>query len=100
MVKKSQKNILWLNKINLKDVPLVGGKNASLGEMYGQLSRKGVNIPDGFALSTKAYWKFLKLNKIDKRLKGIFKEYNPKSIKSLQSVGYKSRNLILEGELP
>ncbi len=100
MVKKSQKNILWLNEISLKDVPLVGGKNASLGEMYGQLSKKGVNIPDGFALSTNAYWEFLKLNKIDKKLKEIFKKYNPKSIKSLQEVGKQARSLILRGEFP
>ncbi len=100
MSKKSQKNILWLNEINLNDVPLVGGKNASLGEMYGQLSKKGVNIPDGFALSTKAYWKFLKSNKIDKRLKEIFKKYNPKSIKSLQEVGKQARTIILKGEFP
>ena len=64
MSKKSQKNILWLNNIGLEDVPLVGGKNASLGEMYGKLTKKGINIPDGFALTTKAYWNFLKTNKI------------------------------------
>jgi len=100
MLKKSQKFILWLKEINLKDVPLVGGKNASLGEMYVRLSKKGVNIPDGFALSTKAYWKFLKSNKIDKKLKEIFKKYNPKSIKSLQEVGKQARSLILRGEFP
>jgi len=100
MLKKSQKNILWLKEINLKDVPLVGGKNASLGEMYQELSKKGVNIPDGFALTTRAYWKFLKANKIDKKLKEIFKEFDSKSIKSLQEVGKKARDLILRGEFP
>lgn len=79
--KKSQKNILWLEEISLKDVPLIGGKNASLGEMYRELSKKGINIPYGFALTTKTYWKFLKVNKIDRKLKGIFKEFNPKSIR-------------------
>jgi len=100
MLKKSQKNILWLKEINLKDVPLVGGKNASLGEMYRELSKEGVNIPDGFALTTRAYWKFLKTNKIDKKLKEIFKEFDSKSIKSLQEVGKKARDLILRGEFP
>jgi len=100
MPKKSQKNILWLNSIGLEDVPLVGGKNASLGEMYGKLTKKGINIPDGFALTTKAYWEFLKTNKIDKKLKEIFKEFKPESIKSLQETGKNARTFILKGEFP
>ncbi len=100
MKKKSQKNILWLKEISYKDVPLAGGKNASLGEMCRELSKKGINIPDGFVLTTNAYWKFLKANKIDKELKKIFKKFDPESIKSLQETGRKSRVLILKGELP
>lgn len=99
MIKKT-KNILWLKQVNIKDVSLVGGKNASLGEMYRELSKKGVRIADGFALTTKAYWRFLKTNKIDKELKEIFKEFDPKSIRSLQQVGSKARGLILKGEFP
>ncbi len=98
MLKKSQKNILWLKEIRFEDVPLIGGKNASLGEMYGDLSRKGVNIPNGFALTTNFYWKFLKANKIDKKLKEVFGKFNPKSIKSLQETGEKSRQFILKSE--
>jgi len=79
---KKAKNILWLKEISFKNVPMVGGKNASLGEMYRTLSKKGINIPDGFALTTKAYWRFLKINKLDKQLFNIFREFNPKSIKS------------------
>lgn len=48
---KSQKFILWLKEISIKDLLLVGGKNASLGEMIKELSEKGINIPDGFALT-------------------------------------------------
>ena len=62
MFLKSKKNILWLKDISLKDVPLVGGKNASLGEMYRNLSKKEINVPDGFALTTRVYWRFLKDN--------------------------------------
>ena len=54
------KNILWLEEINYNHISLVGGKNASLGEMYGALSKKGVNVPNGFAFTTKAYWDFMK----------------------------------------
>lgn len=97
---KSKRNILWLDKISLEDVPLVGGKNASLGEMYRELSEKGVNIPDGFALTTKTYWRFLKTNQIDKELEKIFQKFNPKSIKSLQEVGRRSRELIQKAEFP
>ena len=100
MTKKSQKNILWLKDIGFEDVPLAGGKNASLGEMYRELSKKGINIPDGFVLTTDGYWKIVKANKIDKELKEIFKKFNPKSIKSLQETGKKSRNLFLKAKFP
>lgn len=100
MVKKSRKFILWFKEISKKDVPLVGGKNASLGEMFSQLSRRGINVPDGFALSTKAYWRYLKGNEIDKKLNEIFKEFDPNKIKSLQKIGKLSRELILKGEIP
>lgn len=98
---KKQKHILWFKEINKNDVSLVGGKNASLGEMFSHLSRVGgINIPDGFALTSAAYRCFLKTNKIDKKLKEIFRGFNPKSIKSLQETGQKARKLILRAEFP
>jgi len=114
MEEKKQKYILWFKEISKEDVPLVGGKNASLGEMYSKLTQKclpalpvrqaggrqGINIPDGFAFTTKAYWHFLEENKIDKKLKGIFENFDPKSIKSLQETGKKSRNLFLKAKFP
>ncbi len=65
---RTQKNILWFNEIGNNDVKLVGGKNASLGEMYSNLTKKGVKIPNGFAVTAYAYRYFLKANKIEKRL--------------------------------
>jgi len=135
MKEKSKKFILWFKEISVKDVSLVGGKNASLGEMYNQLSKKGihpvkppvksfagskrkskilfnrgippkaelfnrVNIPDGFALTTKAYWHFVRKNKLDKKLKEIFAKFNSKSIKSLQETGKNCRDLILKSKFP
>ncbi len=79
---------------------LVGGKNASLGEMFSQLAKRGINIPDGFALTANFYWKFLEANGLDKVLKGFFKEFNPKSIKSIQKTGRKCREAILKGKFP
>ncbi len=97
---KNKKFILWFKEISKKDTPLVGGKNASLGEMFSQLSPKGINIPDGFALTSKAFWYFLKANKLDKKLKKIFKEFNPKSLNSLKATGRKARQLILKSKFP
>lgn len=100
MSKKSQRYILSFKEISKKDVPLVGGKNASLGEMIRELTKKGVQIPDGFALTSYAYRYFLKENKIDKKLKEIFNRFNPQSIKSLRESGKKARALILKSEFP
>lgn len=100
MKKKSPKYTLWFKEISKKDVPLVGGKNASLGEMIGELSLKGINIPDGFALTTEAYWYFLRENKIEEKLKEIFEKFRSQSIKSLQETGKEARSLILKAKLP
>ncbi len=97
---KSQKNILWFREISSKDISLVGGKNASLGEMYRKLSKKGINIPDGFTLTSKAYWYFLKKNKINQNLKETFRKFNPQSLKSLQETGREARQLILKADFP
>jgi len=97
---KQQKYTLWFKEISAKDLLLVGGKNASLGEMMGKLFQKGVQVPDGFALTTMAYWYFLRKNKTDKKLKEIFEKFNPKSIKSLQETGRAARTLILNANFP
>ena len=99
-MKKSEKFILFFKEISKKDLLLVGGKNASLGEMIKTLSKKGINIPDGFTLTTKAYWYFLKENRIEGKLKEIFKRFKPESIKSLQETGRAARQTMLEGEFP
>ncbi len=100
MEKKSQKFILWFENISAKDVCLVGGKNASLGEMFSKLGKYGINIPDGFALSTKAYWYFLKFNKIEEKLKDIFRKFDPQNLKSLQETGSMARKIILKSRFP
>ncbi|KPJ56938.1 phosphoenolpyruvate synthase [Parcubacteria bacterium DG_74_2] len=100
MTSETLKFIIWYKDISFKKLPLVGGKNASLGEMIRELSKKGIRIPDGFALTTKAYQYFLKENKIDRKLKKVFKKFNPKSIRSLQETGKKARNLILRSKFP
>ena len=59
-----QKNILWFNEIGIEDVPRVGGKNASLGEMTKAVVPQGVNVPFGFATTAEAYFYFLSYNRI------------------------------------
>jgi len=100
MIQKNRKFILWFKEISIKDVPLVGGKNASLGEMFTQLTSKGVNVPDGFALTVNFYWKFIKANGLDKKLSAFFKELDSKSIKSVQEIGRKTRNAIMLSSFP
>lgn len=100
MAEKSKENILWFNEISIEDVPLVGGKNASLGEMFCQLTSKGINVPDGFALTVNFYWKFIKANGLDKILSEIFKSLNSKSIKSVQEVGKSARSAIERASFP
>jgi len=95
-----RKFISFFEEISLKDVPLVGGKNASLGEMFSKLSQKGINIPNGFAITSRAFFYYLKFNKIDGKLREIFKNFNPKSLKSLKETGNSARNLILKGKFP
>ena len=95
-----KKYILWFKEINIKDVPIVGGKNASLGEMYCHLTKLGINIPNGFAISAQSYFYFLEKGKIEKTIQKLLSEFNPKSIKSLQETGKKIRKLILDTPLP
>jgi len=57
---KENKFVLWFEEVGIEDVPMVGGKNASLGEMIQQLTKKGVNVPTGFATTAHAYRYFVK----------------------------------------
>ncbi len=100
MLKKSKKLILWFDEVSTKDVLLVGGKNASLGEMFSTLTKGGINIPNGFAITSEAYWHFLRANGIDKKLKEVFGKFNPSSLKSLRETGRIARKAILTGKIP
>ncbi|MCX6738051.1 MAG: phosphoenolpyruvate synthase [Candidatus Parcubacteria bacterium] len=95
-----KKYIVWFKNIGIKDVPLVGGKNASLGEMFRHLVPEGINIPNGFALTSHAYFYFLKESGVYDQLKDIFKNFKPNDINSLQETGKKSRDLILKADMP
>ncbi|MGC8851666.1 MAG: phosphoenolpyruvate synthase [Minisyncoccia bacterium] len=92
--------IRWFKEINIKDVPLVGGKNASLGEMYQYLTPQGINIPNGFAITADAYYYFLEQGGIKKPIENLLKNLNSKNIKELQRIGKEIRKLIINTPLP
>ena len=92
--------IRFFNELNIKDVPIVGGKNASLGEMYQNLTPKGVNIPNGFATTSDAYWLLLEENAIKDKISAILNDLDIADTKNLQERGLKVRNLILNSHLP
>ncbi len=100
MAEREQKNILWYNEVGIKDVPLVGGKNGSLGEMYTNLTSKGVDVPYGFALTANFYWKFINANGLDKIFAESFKGLDSKNLKTVQEAGKKARDAIALGTFP
>jgi pyruvate,water dikinase len=92
--------ILWFDQLSNDDVQYVGGKNASLGEMYVNLTPKGVRIPNGFALTAYAYRYFLEKAGIKNRIKEILSDLNTGDMQNLQERGHKVRETILKAEFP
>ncbi|MFA5061940.1 MAG: phosphoenolpyruvate synthase [Patescibacteria group bacterium] len=92
--------IRWFKDLTIKDIPSVGGKNASLGEMYSRLASKGVPVPNGFALTADAYWAFLRENKLDKKIKDVLKDLDKRNMRALSAAGTKVRNMILAAQFP
>ena len=92
--------IVDLEDVRLSDLNLVGGKNASLGEMIQNLSNLGVDIPSGFAITVDAYWDFIRHNKLDNKIKSLIKNIKEDDIISLNKNGLEIRQLIQNGEWP
>ncbi len=92
--------ILWFNQISIKDIPIVGGKNASLGEMLRELTPKGISIPDGFAVTAEAYKYFIKSNNLEEPLKKILSGLDKSNVADLKRRGKQIRSLILNGKMP
>ncbi|BDG25881.1 phosphoenolpyruvate synthase [Thermus thermophilus] len=92
--------VRFFHEVGLEDVPLVGGKNASLGEMIRELSPLGVRVPEGFATTSEAYWHFLEHNGLKEAIARELGGLDPEDPKALQRVSRRLRNLILKGEYP
>jgi len=91
--------IAWFTDISISDISTVGGKNASLGEMYSSLAKKGIRIPNGFAVTVDAYWAILRESGADKKIKLLLKDLDERDVKQLAIVGKKIRTLILKASL-
>jgi pyruvate,water dikinase len=94
-----KKYIRQFETLNSQDVSVVGGKNASLGEMIGTLKDKGVRVPDGFATTSEAYWKFLELNNLTEKIKSYLEDLKNSKI-SLEKAGKAIRRLFKSAEFP
>ncbi|TCJ16489.1 phosphoenolpyruvate synthase [Rubrobacter taiwanensis] len=92
--------IRWYSELSAEDVPLVGGKNASLGEMIRELSPLGVRVPDGFAITAEAYRYFLEENGLAAPLRDEISTLERGGTERLVPVSHRVRDMILGGDLP
>ncbi|TWU02132.1 phosphoenolpyruvate synthase [Stieleria varia] len=99
-VVSATKYIRWFSDIGINDIPSVGGKNASLGEMYQQLAPRGIRVPNGFATTADAYRLFLSESGLDEKIEQLLSGMNIGDVGSLQHHGLMIRHMILETPLP
>jgi pyruvate,water dikinase len=97
---RSKRLILWFDQITIDDVPLVGGKNASLGEMYQHLSSKGVNIPWGFAITAYAYRYLIGEAGVEEAIRAALDGLDTGDMENLQQRGEQVRSIIRHTEFP
>jgi pyruvate, water dikinase len=99
-IAKQQALVLNLNQVGIVDIPFVGGKNASLGEMIQQLESKGVKVPTGFATTAYAYRYFIEAAGLETKLRAIFASLDTEDINNLQQRGKQARTLMLQTPFP
>lgn len=97
---KTDSLVLWFEDVGIADVSLVGGKNASLGEMIQQLSAKGVTVPTGFATTAYAYRYFVKQAGLEAKLRKLFSDLDVENLKNLRDRGKQARALVLNTPFP
>lgn len=107
-MEKQKKFILWFDEITKEDIPLVGGKNANLGEMYQTLVNsknnlfpdEQIKVPFGFSVTAYSYRYFLEKNELDKKISEILKDLDTQNMHALESAGRKVRDLIVSSKFP
>jgi pyruvate,water dikinase len=96
----TENHILFFDQIRLKDIGKVGGKNASIGELFSQLKPMGIAVPNGFAITASAYIEFLKANDLEIKLKNCIQSLDTENYSNLSEIGQKARELIANATLP
>jgi len=98
-VHQDDRYVRWFETLDNTAVPLVGGKNASLGEMVRTLKDQGIPVPHGFATTAAAYWEFLKVNNLPGKIEALLKDWH-QGAKSLEETGKAIRRLFLRAQFP
>ena len=93
-------HVIPFENLRNSDVPSVGGKNASLGEMISQLNAKGVRVPTGFATTADAYREFLAQNGLDKKINDLLDNLNADDTQALAKCGTQIRAWIMDAPFP
>ena len=97
---KERSLILWFDQVGISDIGLVGGKNASLGEMIQQLVSKGVKVPNGFATTAYAFRYFIEKAGLKAQLSSLFADLDVNDVNKLQQTGKQARALIMHTAFP
>jgi len=92
-------NIIWFEKLGKNDVEIVGGKNASLGEMISKLTKAGIRVPNGFATTAEAFRRFLEHNSLEQRINDELNGLDVNDVDALQTSGAKIRQWVVESPL-
>jgi pyruvate,water dikinase len=95
-MQKGQKAVVWFNEVTKKDIPLVGGKGANLGEM----TNAGIPVPQGFIVTAAAYFDFIEKADLDDKIKALLKPLDVHNSKQLQEIAAKVQKLIVDAEMP
>lgn len=96
----SQRTVIPFTELGMDDVPQVGGKNASLGEMVVNLADAGVRVPGGFATTADAYREFLAVNGLDEKIKDTLSDLDLQDVRELAVRGTQIRQWILDQPFP
>jgi len=91
---KERSLILWFEEVGIHDLALVGGKNASLGEMIQQLASQGINVPNGFAITAYAYRYYIQATGLDTKLRSLFADLDVENLDNLRQRGRQARSML------
>src|SRR4030042_6782366 len=95
-MRESQRAVVWFKEVNKKDIPLVGGKGANLGEM----TNAGIPVPPGFIVTASAYFDFIEKAGLHDKIKSLLEPIDVHDSKQLQEVALKVQKLVTDAAMP